>query len=113
MTNEEMEWNYEELIRNNPNNKHLKTNQMSNSFQEVLKQYEANKQNNQSGYPFYLTEAQFNIIRQLVRIQLSELIDNDANNKIIDHFTSLDVSLTAQYNNTMNIINDVDSDLPF
>ena len=84
---------------------------MSNSFQEVLKQYEANKQNN--GYPYYLTEAQFNIIRQLVRIQLSELIDGDANNKIIDHFTSLDVSLTAQYTNTMNIINDVDSDLPF
>ena len=86
---------------------------MSNSFEEVLKQYEANKQNNPNGYPFYLTEAQFNIIRQLVRIELAELIDNDANNRIIDHFTSLDASLTAQYNNTMNIINDVDGDLPF
>jgi len=85
---------------------------MSNSFQEVLKQYEANKQNN-GGYPFYLTEAQFNIVRQLVRIQLSELIDNDANDKVIDHFTSLDASLTAQYTNVMNIINDVDGDLPF
>jgi hypothetical protein len=86
---------------------------MSNSFEEVLKQYEANKQNNPQGYPFYLTEAQYNIIRQLVRIELADLIDNDANNRIIDHFTSLDVSLTAQHTNLTNIINDVDGDLPF
>ena len=83
---------------------------MSNSFEEVLKQYQSNKQNN-GGYPFYLNEAQFNIIRQLVRIQLSELIDNDANNKIIDHFVSIDASLTAQFNNHKE--NDTESDLPF
>ena len=84
---------------------------MSNSFEEVLKQYEAN--NNPEGYPFYLTEAQFNIVRQLIRIELADLIDGDANNKIIDHFTRLDASLTAQYTNTMNIINGEDTDLPF
>jgi len=86
---------------------------MSNSFEEVLKQYEANKQPNPNGCPYYLNEAQFNIIRQLVRIELADLIDNDANNKVIDHFTTLDVSLTAQHTNNMNIINDVDGDLPF
>jgi hypothetical protein len=82
---------------------------MSN-FNDVLKQYEAN---NLQNIPFYLTEAQYNVIKQLVRIQLAEVIDNDANDRIIDHFTALDVSLTAQYNNAMSIINDVDGDLPF
>lgn len=61
---------------------------------------------------YYLTEAQYNIIKQLVRVQLAELIDNDANDKIIDYFTSLDVSLHNQHDN--NSINDeVDNDLPF
>ena len=78
---------------------------MSN-FNDVLKQYE---DNNMKAY--YLTEAQYNIIKQLVRIQLAELIDNDANDRIIDHFTQMDVSLSTQHDN--NSINEVDNDLPF
>lgn len=80
---------------------------MSNSFEDVLKQYEGNTMK-----AYYLSNSQYNIIKQLVRIQLAELIDNDANDRVIDHFTSLDVSLTNQFNN--NTINDeVDNDLPF
>lgn len=61
---------------------------------------------------YYLTEAQYNIIKQLVRIQLAELIDNDANDRIIDQFTSMDVSLNHQHDN--NTFNDrEDNDLPF
>ena len=78
---------------------------MSN-FNDVLKQYE---DNNMKAY--YLTEAQYNIIKQLVRIQLAELIDNDANDKVIDHFTQMDVSLSTQHDN--NNINEEDNDLPF
>ena len=78
---------------------------MSN-FNDVLKQYE---DNNMKAY--YLTEAQYNIIKQLVRIQLAELIDNDANDKVIDHFTQMDVSLSTQHDN--NSINEEDNDLPF
>ena len=78
---------------------------MSN-FNDVLKQYE---DNNMKAY--YLTEAQYNIIKQLVRIQLAELIDNDANDRIIDHFTQMDVSLSTQHDN--NSINEEDNDLPF
>ena len=60
---------------------------------------------------YYLTEAQYNIIKQLVRVQLAELIDNDANDRIIDHFTQMDVSLSTQHDN--NSINEEDNDLPF
>ena len=81
---------------------------MSN-FNDVLKQYDAN---NPQNILFHLTEAQYNIIRQLVRIELADLIDNDANDRVIDHFTALDVSLTTQYNNAMTV-DDVDGDLPF
>ena len=80
---------------------------MSN-FEEVLKAHEENRNER---YPFYLTEAQYNIIKQLVRIQLAELIDADANNRIIDHFTQMDVSLTTQHKN--NTITNEDGDLPF
>lgn len=79
---------------------------MSN-FNNVLKEYEGNMMK-----AYYLSNNQYNVIKQLVRIQLAELIDNDANDKVIDHFTQLDVSLNNQYNN--NSINDeVDNDLPF
>lgn len=81
---------------------------MSN-FNDVLKEYDAN---NPQNILFHLTEAQYNIIRQLVRIELADLIDNDANDRVIDHFTALDVSLTTQYNNAMTV-DDVDGDLPF
>ena len=80
---------------------------MSN-FEHVLKVHEENRNER---YPFYLTEAQYNIIKQLVRIQLAELIDNDANDKVIDHFTQMDVSLSTQHDN--NSINEEDNDLPF
>jgi hypothetical protein len=71
---------------------------MSN-FNDVLNQYIENK--NRFG-PYYLTDSQYNVIKQLVRIQLAELIDNDANDKMIGHFTKLDVSLTEQHESNLN-----------
>ena len=65
---------------------------------------------------FRITTAEYNIIKQLVRMQLAELIENDASDNKIDFFTSMDVNLTTQYNDMMSIINDeddVDGDLPF
>ena len=76
------------------------------NFKDVLNQHEGNTMK-----AYYLTEAQYNIIKQLVRIQLAELIDNDANDRIIDHFTQMDVSLSTQHDN--NSINEEDNDLPF
>lgn len=86
---------------------------MNNSFEDVLKQYEANKQNTE-GYPFYFTEAQYNVIKQLIRFEIKDLIEQNANNKVIDHLIKLDASLNAQYLNLQQaIINEEDTDLPF
>jgi hypothetical protein len=82
---------------------------MSNVHQ-VLYLYNENRE-----MEFRLTAAEFNSIRQLVRFQLAELIEDDAINKMIDHFAKLDVSLTTQHEKIMSIVNNPDSadELPF
>jgi hypothetical protein len=64
---------------------------------------------------FKLTETQYKIIKQLIRMQLADLIENDASDSKINEFTFMDVSLSTQYDNLMTIINteDVDDELPF
>jgi hypothetical protein len=64
---------------------------------------------------FKLTETQYKIIKQLIRMQLADLIENDASDSKITEFTFMDVSLSTQYDNLMTIINteDVDDELPF
>ena len=64
---------------------------------------------------FRITTAQYNIIKQLIRMQLAELIENDASDNKINFFTAMDVSFNTQYDDMMRIINaeDVDGDLPF
>jgi hypothetical protein len=84
---------------------------MNNSFEDVLKQYEKNKEN-MEGYPFYFTEAEYNIIKQLIRFELKDLIANDANDKVIDHLIKLDASINAQYTNMVNSTIERD-ELPF
>lgn len=63
---------------------------------------------------FRLTEPQYKIIKQLIRMQLAELIENDASDEKIDQFTFMDVSLSKQYDEMMTIIENEDNDeLPF
>jgi hypothetical protein len=64
---------------------------------------------------FKLTETQYKIIKQLIRMQLADLIENDASDSKITEFTFMDVSLSTQYDNLMALINteDVDDELPF
>jgi hypothetical protein len=62
---------------------------------------------------FRITTSQYNIIKQLVRMQLAELIENDASDKTIDHFTAMDLSLSNQYDEMMRQIeyyNNIDED---
>ena len=58
---------------------------------------------------FRMTPAEYNIVRQLIRIELADIIDADVSNKYIDFFTTLDASLTAQYEANQKD----DGDLPF
>jgi hypothetical protein len=64
---------------------------------------------------FKLTETQYKIIKQLIRMQLADLIENDASDSKINEFTFMDVSLSTQYDEMMALINteDVDDELPF
>jgi hypothetical protein len=64
---------------------------------------------------FKLTETQYKIIKQLIRMQLADLIENDASDSKITEFTFMDVSLSTQYDEMMALINteDVDDELPF
>jgi hypothetical protein len=63
---------------------------------------------------FKLTVPQYKIIKQLIRMQLAELIENDASDEKIDQFTFMDVSLSTQYDDMMAIIENEDNDeLPF
>ena len=69
---------------------------------------------NNNNLQFTISTAEYNIIKQLVRMQLAELIENDASDNKIDFFTSMDVNLTTQYNDMMRVINDDEfEDLPF
>jgi hypothetical protein len=84
-------------------------------FQKMPSYKAMYEQNNQ--LTFVLTEPQYKLIKQLIRMQLAELIENDASDEKIDQFTVLDVDFNGQYNETMRLINlydRVDDDeLPF
>jgi hypothetical protein len=84
-------------------------------FEKMPKYKAIYEQNNQ--LTFVLTEPQYKLIKQLIRMQLAELIENDASDEKIDQFTVLDVDFNSQYNETMRLINlydRVDDDeLPF
>lgn len=67
------------------------------------------EQNGNNAMLFRMTAAQYNIVRQLIRIELADLIDADVSNRYIDYFTQLDASLTAQYEDSVNY----GGDLPF
>jgi hypothetical protein len=82
---------------------------MSNLNLQIEEQFEESTTNN--GKPYFLTNGEYNLIKQLVRFSLAERIENNASDRVIDWFINLDASLTKQFNR--NNIDPSDGDLPF
>ena len=80
---------------------------MEKTFEQAFNEYE-----NKKGFNYLITDAQLNIIKQLVRFEMAELINDNAHNKVIDFLTELDASLNNQFKTYHQDSDDLD-ELPF
>ena len=84
---------------------------MSNLNVQIEEQFEESTTNDTNLKPYYLSNGEYNLIKQLVRFSLAERIENNASDRAIDWFVNLDASLTKQFNR--NNADPFDGDLPF